>query len=152
MPCPAQKVCQSVPFVQCRRRPLRLAAKCPAAVRRGLHQQFVDNGTFTEIQIEGVKRSYAVLTEDLPELLNCLELETPRGIHFISPLDSLLWYRERIVDVYDFYYRWEIYTPKEKRTYGAYVMPILMDGNLVGRMDPLFDRKKRHPEYSINFP
>jgi len=112
-----------------------------AKTRRSLHQQFVNQEIFTEVQIEGVKRTYAILTEDLPEFLQCQELDMPTGIQFVSPLDSLLWYRERIVDVYDFYYRWEIYTPKLKRTYGAYVMPILEDGNLIGRIDPLFDRK-----------
>ncbi|MFP3380844.1 crosslink repair DNA glycosylase YcaQ family protein, partial [Bacillus sp. SIMBA_069] len=83
-----------------------------------MHQEFLANNTFTEVSIEGVKRSYAILTEDLPELVKCQSLEIPEGIHFISPLDSLLWYRERLVDLYDFHYRWEIYTPKQKRMYG----------------------------------
>lgn len=114
--------------------------KSTAASRRKIHQEFLANNTFTEVSIEGVKRSYAILTEDFPELVKCQSLEMPEGIHFISPLDSLLWYRERLVDLYDFHYRWEIYTPKQKRMYGAYVMPILEDGNLIGRIDPLFDR------------
>jgi len=42
--------------------------------------------------------------------------------------------------VFGFQYGFELYTPKEKRRYGAYVMPILRGDRLIGRIDPKMDR------------
>jgi uncharacterized protein YcaQ len=36
-----------------------------------------------------------------------------------------------------------VYTPKDKRKYGCYVMPILQGDRLIGRIDPLMDRKTK---------
>lgn len=62
----------------------------------------------------------------------------------LSPFDNLTWNRRRTQQLWDFDYRMECYVPAPKRLYGYYNMPILHRGELVGRLDPSFDRKTRY--------
>jgi uncharacterized protein YcaQ len=61
----------------------------------------------------------------------------------IAPLDSMLWDRKLIKELFDFDYKWEIYTPEEQRKYGYYVLPVLFGENLIGRTEVIADSKKK---------
>lgn len=62
----------------------------------------------------------------------------------LSPFDNLIRDRDRTELMWDFYYRIEIYVPKAKREYGYYVLPILHGDDLIGRISPRMDRKKKN--------
>ena len=61
----------------------------------------------------------------------------------LSPFDNLLCDRDRTEALWDFYFRIEIYVPANKRQYGYYVLPILHGDQLIGRIDPQYDRKTK---------
>lgn len=143
-----------------------------AQERRNAIAERVAEGQFVALAVDGVKQPYYMLASDVERLRLHQEQElalrptvrsangmTTNGsstngiassddaetaIRFLPPLDNLLWSRRRLQDLFDFEYRWEIYTPAAKRTYGYYAMPILAGDRLIGRMDPRLDAKNRH--------
>jgi uncharacterized protein YcaQ len=60
----------------------------------------------------------------------------------LSPFDPVVWDRARALELFDFEYKIEVYTPAARRRYGYYSLPILHNGALVGRLDAKAHRKQ----------
>ena len=56
-------------------------------------------------------------------------------LKILSPFDNAVIHREKLKDIFDFDYKIECYTPKEKRVYGYFSLPILFNDAFVARVD-----------------
>lgn len=112
---------------------------------KALMDMMIANGEVLPIEVVGWQETAYMHRDDLPllEQIQAGEHE-PQMTLFLSPFDNLFWNRDRDEILWDFYYRIEVYTPKPKRVYGYYVLPILHGHELVGRVDPKVERKQKH--------
>ncbi len=102
---------------------------------RPLIRRLADRQDLVEVEVDGWDRPGFLHPEArLPR--------RPTGPALLSPFDNLIWYRERLERLWGFHYRIEIYVPEHKRVHGYYVLPFLLDGDLVARVDLKTDRKE----------
>jgi uncharacterized protein len=71
------------------------------------------------------------------------DTKVPARTTFLSPFDRLVQDRARTELLWEFFYRLEMYVPPAKREYGYYVIPILRGDRLLGRIEPVHDRKAK---------
>jgi uncharacterized protein len=96
--------------------------------------ELVEDGRLSEIEVEGWGKPAYALPGRLEKRLRRKEAT------LLSPFDSLIWTRDRGERLFGFRYRIEIYVPSHRRTHGYYVLPLLLDDALVGRLDLKADR------------
>ena len=121
------------------------------AEMQSLLGRWKESGMFEQVQVEGRREIYLILAEDVPALASLAKGRVPKEwlpkesttleeVTFLSPLD-IVSARGRAKKLFDFEYKWEVYTPASQRRWGYYVLPILYGDDLVARLDPRLDRK-----------
>jgi uncharacterized protein YcaQ len=106
----------------------------PAPMRETAIRRHLREGLIVPIDVEGLPGRW-VAHRDL------LDTAFRSRTTLLSPFDDLISDRERSERLFDFRFRLEIYVPKAKREFGYFVLPILRGDRLIGRIDPLYDRK-----------
>jgi uncharacterized protein YcaQ len=99
-------------------------------------EKYVKSGELLRVAVRGWELP-AYVHPDNADLLERARRGALRAAHttLLSPFDPVVWHRERASTLFGFDYRLECYTPAPKRRYGYFVLPILHDGRLVGRLD-----------------
>ena len=112
------------------------------ASRKNWFDRLLKQKEIIPLSVEGIRDTLYILSSDaglMDTVLSGGEF-APRT-QVIAPLDNMLWDRKLLEALFDFYYRWEIYTPKEQRQYGYYVLPVLQGEEFVGRIELETDLK-----------
>lgn len=114
-----------------------------AKSRNDVFQSLFNEGKIIEVAIEGIKEPMFALKEDEELLLKSkMQKYFQERTEFIAPLDNLMWDRNLIRAIFEFDYKWEIYTPEALRKFGYYVLPVLYGTRFIGRVEVVNDRKR----------
>jgi len=70
-------------------------------------------------------------------------------LRVIPPLDQLLFSRGRFSQLFGFDYKFEAYTPADKRRF-YFAKPLILDSEVVGLVDAKLDRNGRKPVWQIS--
>lgn len=103
-------------------------------------------GNILRVEIEGKQKGkqYFISANDLKliDKLDSLKWET--NMKLIAPFDNILNVRDRAERLFNFKYTLEQFFPQNKRKFGTYVLPILWQDQLVGRIDAKLEKKDRN--------
>ncbi|MET3107398.1 uncharacterized protein YcaQ [Oxalobacteraceae bacterium GrIS 2.11] len=108
-----------------------------------LPDQLAQQGELLTAQIKGWEAPVYIHPDHAELLQSALDGKLKAtATRLLSPFDPVVWDRKRALELFDFDYRLECYTPAEKRRYGYFTLPILRRGALIGRLDAKAHRQQ----------
>ncbi|MGH4138208.1 DNA glycosylase AlkZ-like family protein [Clostridium sp.] len=115
-----------------------------AVNRKDTFKKLLADNKIVEISIENIADKFYCLSEDKLLIKRVLNNNDFVGrTEFIAPLDNMLWDRKLIKLIFNFEYKWEIYTPIVKRKFGHYVLPVLSGDRFTSRIEIVNDKKTK---------
>lgn len=91
---------------------------------RSAVNELIKEGLLMEKKIDGVNYIWSADMQ--------FSKESHEGVKILTPFDPIVWDRIRFEHLWGWQYRFEAYTPKEKRVRGYYAMPILWNSKVIG--------------------
>ncbi len=107
------------------------------AVLRQVANHMLEAGELVEVVVRGVDETYYARPHTLEEDMG----RWTRKMALLSPFDNMIIQRKRLAALFNYHYLIECYVPAKKRKYGYFCLPILHQGQFIGRLDPKADRK-----------
>ncbi|MFD6099297.1 winged helix-turn-helix domain-containing protein [Nocardiopsis flavescens] len=105
-------------------------------------ERLAERGRAVRARVAGSAEPWFVHADVLPLVERAAGAGWQGRTTLLSPFDNLLCDRERTSLLWGFDYVNEMYTPRAKRRFGYYVLPVLHGDRLVGRVAARADRRR----------
>ncbi|MFL1438811.1 DNA glycosylase AlkZ-like family protein, partial [Nocardiopsis protaetiae] len=105
-------------------------------------ERLVARGRAVRARVSGSDEPWFVHADVLPLVEEAAGAGWAERTTLLSPFDNLLCDRERTSLLWGFDYVNEMYTPRARRRFGYYVLPVLHGDRLVGRVAARADRRR----------
>lgn len=147
-----------LPQLECRREQVLLAVKALGIAKASWIADYfrmgkldakihpaalAQQGLLTPVKVDGWDQDAYVHPSQADLLDQALAGQlSASATRLLSPFDPVVWDRKRAVELFDFEYKLECYTPAPKRQFGYFSLPILRRGAIIGRLDAKAHRKE----------
>ena len=118
--------------------------RLPKSRQESVLGSLVESGEILPVNIEGFESAGYIHKDNLKLYESIVSgSANPNRTVILSPFDPLLWDRARLKTLFGFDFRLECYLPASKRKFGYWLLPILHNDSIVGKMDVKADRKNK---------
>jgi uncharacterized protein len=118
--------------------------RLPKSRQESVLGSLLESGEVLPVTLEGTESTGYIHKDNLKLYESIVTGSTnPKRTVILSPFDPLLWDRARLKTLFGFDFRLECYLPASKRKFGYWLLPILHNDSIVGKIDVKADRKNK---------